>query len=105
MNAKEWSARYAAHLKTHRPKTYRGFQEDGDLEAHLESVGKSAEEMEQEMERQYLAMNKPPTEDYAAKVAHLGTARQVAEEIVNTNLILVPAEEDDRAMKRGYYAD
>ena len=104
MNAKEWSARYAAHLKRHRPKTYRGFQEDGDLEAHLQSVGNSAEEMEQEMERQYLAKN-PAPEEYLAKVAHLGTARQVAEEIVNQELILVPAEEDDGAMKRGYYAD
>jgi hypothetical protein len=27
MNAKEWSARYAAHLKRHRPKMYREAQE------------------------------------------------------------------------------
>lgn len=104
MNAKEWSARAAEHLKAHRPRTYRQLQDQGQLNSHLQQVGQDAATMEQEMERQYLEKN-PPPEEYAARVAHLGTARQVAEEIVNQNLILVPDERDDRAMKRGAYAD
>jgi len=104
MHARQYAERAREHLRRHCPKLYRGLQAKGELEAYLSDLGREAEEMEIELERQYLERN-PPPEDYPKRVNHLMHAHRIAEEITLHELILIPDEETERAIRRGGYRD
>jgi hypothetical protein len=74
----------------------------GQLHDHLARVAAGAEEMELEMERQYLQKN-PPPEDYQERLNHLAQAKWVAQEITLHEMILLPDEASANAIRRGHY--
>ena len=101
--AQTYSAQLRDHLRKHRPKTYRDLESRGQLESLLQERGESAAQMFDLEQSRWLELNPPPKE-YQARLAHLGQAAMYAREVVN-EMILLPAEEDDRAIRRGHYAD
>ena len=102
MNAEEYQNRARDHLRKHRPKMFRDLASKGQLVPYLKSLGKDAEKLEQEMERQYLERN-PPPEEYKANLNHLAQARLAAQEIVMSEVILLPNEQSQNAIRRGQY--
>jgi hypothetical protein len=102
MNAQEYQKLAREHLQKHRPKMFRDLASKGQLVPCLKSLGKDAEKLEQEMERQYLERN-PPPEEYQANLNHLAQARLAAQEIVMSEVILFPNEQSQNAIRRGRY--
>ena len=103
MNAQEYSHLAREHLQKHRPKMFRDLSKRGQLASYLQKLGADAASLESEMERQYLEKN-PPPQDYQGRLNSLAQAKQVAQEITLQELVLLPSEADDAAIKRGHYA-
>lgn len=90
-------------LQQNRPEDYRRLQVSGRLESHLDEAGREADELHQRLLAQLAAKNPyNPTEWKKGREAYEGWLERTARELVLHDLVLVPDEETERAMRDGY---
>jgi hypothetical protein len=90
-------------VRENRPAMYRDFKRSGELRAHLDDIASEARDMHARIVRQMAESNPYNPADWdASREAWEGALERTARELVLHDLILVPDEETERAMREGY---
>jgi len=90
-------------LRENRPDLYRSLKRSGQLQAHLDQVAKSAEEMYQRLVQQVKERSPYKPEEWeGSQKAWEAWAERVALELVLDDRVLVKDRQTERAMRDGY---
>lgn len=96
-----YGSRHRQSLSENRPEMYKELLDSGELDQYIRDRDLEARQMHERIVRQMLEKH-PLPDDPKEHNGHIMWVNQVAEEFVNTDLILVPDAEAEEAMEDGY---
>ncbi len=94
-SAEEYARDHLKFLEEERPDVLEGLRRSGDLNSYLSSVGEQAEEMFDDLMRQYLHSPHVQSLPHLKQVRALQSRRHEADEVVRHDLIYQPLKEDE----------